>query len=74
MTFLRGLAGINMVLRRAAISGRVQVEPFDGRMDYFADVQDEAGNLLQSILLDENSYRALKNRWMRCKQQTGGEI
>lgn len=65
--FAGGAPAINTVLRRAALSGVVACEPFDERMDYFADVYIDEGTTTQSILLDRASYAALKNHWMRCK-------
>lgn len=64
--FKRGRAGVELVLRRAAISGRVEIE---GEIrDHFADVLiDQNGTWDQVVALDANSYRSLKNHWMRCK-------
>lgn len=67
-----GFPAINTVLRRAGISGVVKCEPFDGQMDYFADVYIKDGNFTQSILLDRKSYAALKNHWMRCRVERSG--
>ena len=64
----RGAAkAINTVLRRAAISGTVKVEPYDETPDYFADVTTGPNTSTQTVLLDRNSYASLKNRGMRCK-------
>lgn len=65
--FRNGASAINTTLRRAALSGVVKVEPFDERMDYFADVFVSETEFTQSILLDRKSYASLKNRWMRCR-------
>ena len=65
--FERGLPAINTVLRRAALSGTVQVEPFDQSPDYFADVYTSPSTSEQTILLNRDSYRSLKNHWMRCR-------
>lgn len=65
--FDQGHSAINTVLRRAALAGVVKCEPFDDRMDYFADVYTADYTTTQSILLDRHSYAALKNHWMRCK-------
>lgn len=65
MQFERGWMGVETVLRRAAISGRVEIGVACG--DYFADIQDKHGDLLETVSLDRGSYRALKYHWMRCK-------
>jgi hypothetical protein len=63
--FADGAAAIDIVLRRAAISGRVEIE---GEIeDHFGDFLAENGDLLSTVALDAKSYRALKNHWMRCK-------
>ncbi len=63
--FLDGAPAIETTLRRAALSGRVDVE---GEIDcYFADILDENGDLRVSVALDRGSYGALKNHWMRCR-------
>lgn len=63
--FVAGLAGVETTLRRAAISGRVEV---DGHIEnHFADVLDDNGDMVETVALDRHSYSALKNRWMRCK-------
>ncbi|MDO9364651.1 MAG: hypothetical protein Q7T60_17115 [Sphingopyxis sp.] len=63
--FVRGRPAVDTVLRRAAISGRVEV---NGKIaDHFADVLDSDESIIETVALDANSYRSLKNRWMRCK-------
>lgn len=65
VTFARGADGIDTVLRRAAISGLVEV---GGKLgDYFADLLDENESMVESVALDANSYRILKTRWMRTR-------
>lgn len=64
--FVNGRAAVDTVLRRAAISGRVEIG--GAIQDHFADVLiDHSGSWDETVSLDANSYRALKNRWMRCK-------
>lgn len=65
MRFDEGLAAVDTVLRRAAVSGRVDVggEIFD----HFADALDDSGNMVETVALDAKSYKALKTKWMRCK-------
>ena len=66
--FTAGRAAIDTTLRRAAISGRVEVEA-DGVIinNHFADVLDNNGDMVGTVALDAKSYGALKNHWMRCK-------
>lgn len=65
--FVDGFPAVNTILRRAAIAGLVQVEPFDAPNDYFADVYTSENDWEQTVLLDRYSYRSLKTHWMRCK-------
>lgn len=71
--FTEGYNAVNTTLRRAAISGRVEVE---GEIkNHFADVLIDAnGSWDQTIALDAGSYRALKNRWMRCKVESEDRV
>lgn len=64
--FADGAAAVDTVLRRAAISGRVEI---DGKIEnHFADILiDRDGSWDQTVSLDAKSYGALKNKWMRCK-------
>lgn len=63
------LPAVDTVLRRAAVSGRVEV---DGNIDYhFADILDGDGDMIGTVALDAKSYGALKNKWMRCKVEQG---
>lgn len=63
--FARGRAAVDTVLRRAAISGRVDI---GGKInDHFADVLDDDGSIVETVALDARSYRALNSRWMRCR-------
>lgn len=63
-----GFAAVDTVLRRASLSGRVEI---GGELaEYFADIHDAEGDLLETAGLDHASYRALKYQWMRCKQQS----
>lgn len=59
-------AGVDTVLRRAAISGHVEVHP-NALRNHFADILDTNGNIIENAALDAKSYKALKTRWMRCK-------
>lgn len=60
-----GHLAIDTTLRRAAISGRVEV---GGELhNHFADILDSSGDMIENVALDAGSYKALKNHWMRCK-------
>ena len=60
-----GRDAVHVTLRRAALSGRVEIE---GNIEnHLADVLNDNGDLVQTIALDRDSYSALKNHWMRCK-------
>jgi hypothetical protein len=63
--FVNGSSAVDTVLRRAAVSGRMEV---NGAIEnHFADVLDADGNMVETVALDRKSYSALKNHWMRCK-------
>lgn len=63
--FLSGRDGVDTVLRRAQISGRVELA---GTIEnHFADVLNRDGDWIETIALDAKSYGSLKNHWMRCK-------
>ena len=63
--FCNGAPAIDTALRRAQISGRVLIG--GDLQDYFADLRDTDGNTVESVALDQGSYRALKTRWMRTR-------
>jgi hypothetical protein len=67
MKFDNGRAAIDTALRRASVSGHVEIE--GNIANHFADLLDDNGNLVGTVSLDAQSYRALKNKWMRCKVQ-----
>lgn len=61
----RGGRAVDTVLRRAAISGRVEVE---GKLEnHFADLLDNDGSIVCSVALDARSYHAIKSRWAKSK-------
>jgi hypothetical protein len=63
--FDRGWGAVDTTLRRAQLSGRVEV---GGKIEnHFADVFDARGDMIETVALDSSSYRSLKTRWMRCK-------
>lgn len=63
--FSNGSLGIDTVLRRAAVSGHVEVGGLLGA--YFSDLLDKEGDIVETVALDRGSYGALKNKWMKCK-------
>lgn len=66
--FVRGRDAVHTALRRAALSGRVEV---DGKIEnHFADILDREGSFSLTVALDAKSYSSLKNKWMRCKLET----
>ena len=65
MQFVKGEGAVDMVLRRAAISGRVEIG--GAIADHFVDLVDTDGDMIESVALDRHSYKALKTRWMRCR-------
>lgn len=63
--FTAGWAAVETTLRRAEISGRVEV---NGKIaDHFADVLNDQQDIIETVALDAKSYRSLKTHWMRCK-------
>jgi len=62
-----------MILRRAAISGRVELGAEAKIQNHFADLQDKDENLIATVALDAKSYGSLKNKWMRCKVERNEE-
>lgn len=60
--FPAGARAVDTILRRAGISGRVEI---GGEIaDHFADLLDVNGDMVETVALDAGSYRALKTRWM----------
>lgn len=58
--FRDGAPAIDTALRRARISGRVEIEgDADG---HFADLLNVDGSMLATVALDAGSYRALKTK------------
>jgi hypothetical protein len=69
VVFTKGRAAVDTVLRRAAISGRVEIEPGSPLPDHFADIIDSKGDAVGNVALDAKSFKALKEHWMRCKYE-----
>lgn len=71
MRFLKGRSAVATTLRRAQLSGRVEIG--GDILNHFADVLNDAGDMVETVALDSKSYGALKNRWMRCKVEHSDE-
>jgi hypothetical protein len=63
--FTGGRTAVETTLRRAELSGNVG--PVGETGDFFADLLDENGDMVENIKLSRESWNALKNRWMPCK-------
>lgn len=63
--FVGGRAAVDTVLRRAAISG--PVGPVGEAGDFFADILDADGSMIETIALSRKAWNSLKNHWMRCR-------
>jgi hypothetical protein len=63
--FPGGYDAVHTTLRRAGISG--DVGPVGEAGDYFADIMDENGSMIETIALDRKAWNSLKNHWMRCR-------
>ncbi len=68
VSFVKGRAAVLTVLRRAEICGRV--DPGGKIGNHFADVLDCAEDLIETVALDGDSYRALKVRELRCRVES----
>lgn len=68
--FTKGRPAVDTVLRRAALSGRVEINPDGPLPDHFADILDANGDMIGNVALDAKSFKALKNHWMRCRYET----
>lgn len=71
--FAKGRRTVEIILRRASISGRVDVTDDLSALDLWADVMDANGNMIQHVALDAKSFKSLKNHWMRCKYDPDGD-
>lgn len=65
MIFDGGQPAVDTMLRRAALAGKVG--PIGETGDFWADLFDASGDLVETIALDRGSWNSLKNHWMRCK-------
>lgn len=65
VTFQDGRKAVDIVLRRASLAGRVEL---DGDIDkHFADIYTDEYTWEQTVALDAGSYRSLKRVWARTK-------
>lgn len=67
--FVKGAAAVDIVLRRAALSGRVEIGEDMELGDYWADLLEKDGSLESHAALDAKSFRAIKNHWARCRYE-----
>lgn len=63
--FERGRAGVELVLRRAAING--PVGPVGETGEFWADFIRPDGCWTETISLSRDAWNGLKNHWMRCR-------
>lgn len=63
--FVMGRSGVDTVLRRAELAGKVG--PIGEAGDYWADLLVGNGDWIETIALDKSSWSSLKNHWMRCR-------
>lgn len=69
LIFVEGHKAVEIVLRRASISGKVG--PVGETGDLWADLMTADGDtLVETVALDRGSWNALKNHWARCKFET----
>jgi hypothetical protein len=65
--FARGRPAVDTILRRAAVSGRVEI---GGKLeDHWADIITPDGSWEEVVALDASSFKALKEHWMRCRYE-----
>jgi len=60
VTFARGRPAVELILRRAAICGAVEIDGENG--DYFADIFIDEDSWTQTVALDKGSFRYLRNK------------
>lgn len=65
--FIDGWKAVDTVLRRARVSGAVEVGEGVSLETYWADILNDSGNIISHAALDQGSFNSLKNHWMRCK-------
>lgn len=70
--FGNGRQGVELTLRRASLSGRVG--PVGETGDYWADLFDASGDMIETIGLDRTSWDSLKNHWLRCRMVTEASV
>lgn len=67
--YFKSASGVDTVLRRARISGKVG--PVGETGDYWADLLVLDGSWIETIALDRESWNSLKNHWMPCRISRG---
>jgi hypothetical protein len=56
--------GLETTLRRAAISGKIEIGSNIELGDFFADLHDAEGSIVTHVNLDAKSFKALKEHWL----------
>ena len=64
VVFGRGVVAVDIMLRRAAISG--PVGPVGETGDWWADILTDPDTWIDTVALSPEAWKALKNHWMRC--------
>ena len=60
VTFEQGRAAVEIILRRAMICGRVEIE--GDNADHFADIFIDQDSWTQTVVLDPGSFKYLKDK------------
>jgi hypothetical protein len=56
--------GLETTLRRAAVSGKIEIGDNIKLGDFFADLHDASGDIVTHVNLDAKSFKALKEHWL----------
>lgn len=57
-------SGLETTLRRAALSGKIEIGEDIELGLFFADLYDAEGDIVTHVNLDAGSFKALKEKWM----------
>jgi hypothetical protein len=57
-------SGLETTLRRAALSGKIEIGDNIQLGDLFADLHDAEGSIVTHVNLDAGSFKALKEHWL----------
>lgn len=56
--------GLETALRRAALSGKIEIGDNIELGDFFADLYNAEGDIVTHVNLDKDSFKALKEHWL----------